>query len=157
MLSNHLINYSTNEAIDYIIKFTAIEPNQLPIGIDIPVIDIVIETSTEFENIKNSAYSLLQITKIIYEYALINEAVYYFYCSNKSILKSKSKESFSNQEFRSLLFSRMFEKNNDKLFFNHKIEIIDLENGNHYIHLISKFENIKTINLISEMIDEFQK
>jgi hypothetical protein len=157
MLSNHLINYSTNEGIDYIIKFTVIEPNQLPIGIDIPVIDIIIETSTEFEDIKNSAYSLLQITKIIHQYALINDAIYYFYCSNKSILKSKSKENFSNQEFRSLLFSRMFEKNNDKLFFNHKIRIVDIENGSHYIHLISKFENIKTINLISEMINEFQK
>ena len=81
MAENVDIPYSTNEGIDYLIRFTLFSKDRLPEEITIPVVDIVIETDADVNDIKNSAYSLMQITQIISDYAIENNAIYYCYCS----------------------------------------------------------------------------
>ncbi len=151
------ITYTTKEGIDYLIKFTSFPPNQLPIGIEIPVVDIVIETNANIETINNSATSLLQISQIISDYAMQHDAIYYCYCSDKPIKKSKNKIHLNHQQYRSLLFFTMFEKHNIANFLNRTVIIDDPERGNHYIHLMSRLKNEKIIDLISQTLNGFDK
>lgn len=157
MAENVDIPYSTNEGIDYLIRFTLFSKDRLPEEITIPVVDIVIETDADVNDIKNSAYSLMQITQIISDYAIENNAIYYCYCSDKPIKKADGKKHLSNQEYRSLLFCKMFEKNNNSDFINKSVVINDLQKGNHHIHLIAKLENEYMVNLISDTLSQFDK
>ncbi len=157
MAENVDIPYSTNEGIDYLIRFTLFSKDRLPEEITIPVVDIVIETDADVNDIKNSAYSLMQITQIINDYAIENNAIYYCYCSDKPIKRADGKKHLSNQEYRSLLFCKMFEKNNNSDFINKSVVINDLQKGNHHIHLIAKLENEYMVNLISDTLSQFDK
>ncbi len=157
MAENVDIPYSTNEGIDYLIRFTLFSKDRLPEEITIPVVDIVIETDADVNDIKNSAYSLMQITQIISDYAIENNAIYYCYCSDKPIKRADGKKHLSNQEYRSLLFCKMFEKNNNSDFINKSVVINDLQKGNHHIHLIAKLENEYMVNLISDTLSQFDK
>ena len=102
----------------------------------------------------NSA-TLLQITSIIKEYLNENDVVLYCYCDDKAINKSKNKENVTPQEYRSKLFSVIFEKEADAKFINNRIII----NGDtdHYIHLIAQKKNSAHIDLISNELLKLQK
>lgn len=157
---DYVIPYSTSLGVNYIIKFSPFDKSVLPddIDIDIKVIDIVIGTDTESKEIKNTAGSLSKISKLISEYINTNEGVYYFYCSEKPINRSKRKSHLTNQEYRSLLFLKMFEKENRNGFYlNKRIVINDPDNQHHYIHLMSKCAYKKSVNLISEHLKEYDK
>ncbi|SCY98740.1 hypothetical protein [Flavobacterium caeni] len=157
MAVNVDIPYSTNEGIDYLIRFTVFPEEKLPEGIHIPVVDIVIETNAEVNDIKNTAFSLIKITQIISNYALEHDAIYYCYCSSNPIKRSEKKADLTHQEYRSILFCKLFEKNNNPDFVNRTVIINDPEQGNHYIHLISRLKNNDMINLISETLNTFDK
>ena len=157
MAENIDIPYTTNEGIDYLIKFTLFPADRLPEKITIPVVDIVIETDTDINDIKNSAYSLMQITQIISDYAIENNAIYYCYCSDKPIKRAERKKHLTHQEYRSLLFCKMFEKNNNSDFINKTVIVNDVQKGNHHIHLITKLENEYMVNIISETLSQFDK
>ena len=155
-----IIPYSTNLGINYLIKFSPFDKSVLPdnINIEIKIIDIVIETDATPKEIRNNAGSLIKISKLINEYVDSNNGIYYCYCSDKPIERSKRKLHLTNQEYRSLLFLKMFEKeNNNDLYINKRIIINDPQNGHHYIHLISKIENKKTVMLISEHLKKHNK
>lgn len=151
------IPYSTKEGIDYLIKFTPFSSEKLPENINIPIVDIVIETNAESHKITNSAHSLMQITQIISDYALNNNAIYYCYCSDKPVKRAERKKHLSNQEYRSLLFSKMFQKNNNASFINKIVVIKDSEKGNHYIHLITNVQNENMLGMLAELLFKFEK
>jgi hypothetical protein len=127
MAINADIPYSTNQGIDYLIRFTVFPKESLPKGINIPVVDIVIETNAEVNDIKNTAFSLIKITNIISEYILEHDAIYYCYCSSNPIKKSAKKTDLTHQEYRSLLFCKMFEKNNNPDFVNRTLLLMILK------------------------------
>ena len=151
------IPYSTKEGIDYLIKFTLFPKDKLPEEIKIPIVDIVIETDASVDDISNSAFSLLQITQIIHDYAIEHNAIYYCYCSDKPIKRSKTKAHLNHQEYRSKLFCKMFEKNNNSDFINRTVIISDPQKGNHHIHLITKLENEYFVDIISNLLNELDK
>lgn len=101
MALNTNIPYTTKEDIEYLIRFTLFEEEHVPEGVNLPIVDIVIEANASFEEISNSASSLFRITQIICEYAMINDAIYYCYCSDKPIKRSKNKSHLTHQEYRS--------------------------------------------------------
>lgn len=129
----------------------------MPKNINVPVVDIVIETDSDINEIKNTAYSLIQITKIISDFAQLNDVIFYCYCSDKPIKRAERKKYLSHQEYRSQLFCKMFEKSKNLDFINRIVIINDAQKGNHYIHLISKLENENIVNLISDSLQEFDK
>ena len=88
MLENTDIPYSTKECVDYLIKFSLFSSDKIPDFINVPIIDIVIETYSDVDAIKNSAHSLIQITKKISEFVIKNDAIYYCYCSDKPIKRN---------------------------------------------------------------------
>ena len=102
------IPYSTKEGINYLIKFTHFHNDKLPEGISIPVIDIVIETDADIKDINNSAFSLLQLTKIIHDYAVNHDAIYYCYCSDKPIKRSDRKLHLNHQEYHNIIMVLIF-------------------------------------------------
>ena len=157
MATNIDIPYTTKEGIDYLIKFTLFPQDKLPDEVTIAVVDIVIETDSNINDIKNSAYSLIQITNIISDYAKENDAIYYCYCSDKPIKRADRKQHLSHQEYRSQLFCKMFEKSKNFDFINKTVIINDTQRGNHHIHLIAKLENEYMVNLISNSLSEFDK
>lgn len=151
------IPYTTSGGIDYLIKFTAFDPDRLPEGINVTLIDIVIETDAPSGAIDNNAHSLLQITKIILEYMRDKDAILYSYCSDRPIKKSKRNLHQSHQEFRSNLFSAMFSLNNAPDFINKVIVINDPDSSHHYLHLIGNIKFQRDIDFIANKLQEFDK
>lgn len=89
--------------------------------------------------------ALLYLTKLVLDFLKENKCIIYFYADYSPIKKSKNHSTLSNQEFRSQLFSTLFEKLKYQTIkkkgeFNYILRttaIKDQENGNHFITLIS--------------------
>jgi hypothetical protein len=142
----------TKEGYNYLISFSKFPTENLP-KLTIPVVDLTISVENNV-GVNNSA-TLLQITSIIKEYLNENDVVLYCYCDDKEVNKSKNKENITPQEYRSKLFSAMFEKEADANFINSRIIITG--DTVHYIHLIAKKKNSAHIDLISNELLKLQK
>ena len=142
----------TKEGHNYLISFSSFQTENLP-QITIPIVDLTISVENNV-GINNGA-TLLQITSIIKNYLNENDVVLYCYCDNKAIIKSEKKADLTPQEYRSRLFSAMFEKDADVNFINSRIIIIG-ETDN-FIHLIAHKKNSAHIDLISKELLKLQK
>lgn len=152
------VPYTTKEGIEYLIQFILFEEDKVPDDINLPIVDIVIQTNADFSEINNNISSLLQISKIICDYMNEHDAVYYCYCSEKPIKRHKNKSHLSHQEYRSQLFCALFDKQNNTDFISKVVIIEDsMHNIEHYIHLISKSEHENSIDIISEKLSAFDK
>jgi hypothetical protein len=149
-----IIPLETKEGHEYLIKFNPLDPNVIPQGVAIPVIDIAIERVNHIQD-TNNAKTLFQIAGIISNYMVDNDVILYCYCDSASI--NKRNPDLLNQEFRSLLFIKMFEKQNNRNYLNEQIIIDDPDNGAHYIHLFSRVRNKGAIDLIAKSLQEFNK
>jgi len=149
-----IIPLLTKEGYEYAIKFDVFYPDAVPASINIPVIDITIELLSEVNPV-NNAKTLFYISEIINNYMAENDVVLYCYCDNAPIQKGKNKTDITNQEFRSLLFIKMFEKQNNEEYLNEQIIINDEANGDHYIHLFSKLHNKPYIDIIATELQNF--
>jgi len=157
MVYDQEIPYTSEDNVNYLIRFSAFPADKLPEGINLPVVDIVIETDADFKVISNSRASLSKMVNIILDYADKNNVVLYCYCSDKAIKKSKNNEEQTNQQFRSNLFSAMFKMNKSEKFLNKVVVIHDLNAGHHYLHLITKVENKHVIDEISIQLSKLDK
>ncbi|GGB84097.1 hypothetical protein GCM10007424_25140 [Flavobacterium suaedae] len=151
-----IIPLSTKEGHQYLIKLESFQPNILPEDITVPVINITIELVNEVVEI-NNIRTLLQIASEINRFADDKEVILYCYCDKGVIQKRKGKEHISNQQFRSMLFTKMFEKQNQEKYINEKIIIKDVNQGDHYIHLFAKVQNKPTVEVIAQKLEEFNK
>jgi len=156
MALNRVVPYTTNDGINYLIKFSVFKAEVLPEQITLPVVEIIIETNSTHDNIYNDISTIKRLLHIVLEYIHENDVVFYFYCNNKPIKKSEKNIHLSHQEFRSNLFSAMFQLDKTNRFTN-KLVIINDQDGNHYIHLITKIEFEETANLIMEELKKFDK
>lgn len=154
MAVDQIISLESKEGHEYLIKLDRLDPAILPDRINIPVVNITIEKVNGVDTI-NNAKTLFQITQAIAGYAFENDVVLYCYCDSAPI--SKRNPEMSSQEFRSLLFIKMFEKQNNNEYLNEQIIIDDPENGNHYIHLFSRMHHKDTIEIIASKLLEFNK
>lgn len=142
------------EGHQYLIEYSAFDKNLITDNLfrtDLDVVNLVITNSNEFEGI-NNAHTLFKISQSIKEYLEENNVILYAYCDNKEIIRSKKNLKMLPQEFRSSLFSSMFNRKSNRLFINERIIISDPENGDHYIHLISREENRDQIEAIANMV-----
>jgi len=154
MALSTVIPLTTKEGFEYLLNFTEFEKSALPDDIDIPLVDVTIEARIPMEQY-NNAGTLFNMSSFIKGFLEEHNVIIYFYCSKDDILKSPSKDSFSNQEYRSHLFDTMFLRSEkDGIYINEKI-IIDDNNEKHFIHLMSISENEKYFNKISTTILSF--
>lgn len=148
------IPYTNIFGVNYLIEFSEFKKEILPeeLQINLSIIEVVITTESDLKDIKNNASTLLKISDLISEYMRSNDYIYYFYCSNAPIFRSNKNSKMNNQEFRSSLFSKMFEKSNKDNFLVNKITVIeDSIYGDHYIHLITNYKNQRIIDFISKI------
>jgi hypothetical protein len=152
------IPYTTKEGIEYLITFKYFAPEHIPLGINVPIIDIAIITTADIDLINNSSTDIFEIGNIIYDQANKVDAVYYCICSDKQIKKNIKREHLSHQQYRSHLFSALFLKcNKGNLYSNRLVVIDDPNTNNHYIHLIATEKNSANVDLISEELRGFDK
>lgn len=63
----------------------------------------------------------------------------------------------SPQEYRSILFSKIFERSNQGNYREKIVRISDPENGDHFISLIFRVENQNVIKKIKEDLKYMEK
>lgn len=154
MALDRIVPLQTREGHKYLIKFNSFNLDVIPDEITVPIIDITIEKVNDLAE-TNNAGTLFQIAAIIKDYTIENDVILYCYCDTAPIAK-RSPETL-NQEFRSLLFIKMFEKQANDEYLNEQIIINDPANGDHYIHLFSKIHNKPFIELIASEFQRFDK
>lgn len=154
MALDRIVPLQTREGHKYLLKFNSFNLHVIPDGITVPIIDITIEKVNDLAE-TNNAGTLFQIAAIIKEYAVQNDVILYYYCDTAPIVKRSNE--VLNQEFRSLLFIKMFEKQANDEYLNEQIIINDPVNGDHYIHLFSKIHNKPSIDLIASELQRFDK
>lgn len=150
------IPYVTKTGIQYLIEFRT--DSQKYEGVNIPVIGVSLITNSNHEEIKNDAGALLEIATIMMQQANKVDAVYYCICSDAKINKSKKRLHLSHQQYRSHLFSAMFNKLNSKDDYSSKEVVIDdPEVNHHYIHVISLNKNQKELEAVESQLRNFDK
>lgn len=119
------IPFVTEEGYEYLVSFTEFSSK----GIDykIPIVDISITLmSGNIEN--NSIKTLNKFTDTIDDYLKQHNVVLYYYCDTAPIkMRANRKAIFLPQEFRSKLFSSMFNQRNFENYILKEIRITDTE------------------------------
>ena len=155
MSLEQVIALQTAEGHDYLIKFSQFKNVDLPNGINIEIVDVVIARLTDAG--RNNASTLFAICNLIKEYLETNDVVLYCYCDQKEIDRSVKRQGMLPQEFRSELFSTLFHKCSNTNYTNTKIIIADNDNGDHYIHLIAHNNNAAQVDTIAAQLRRFHK
>jgi hypothetical protein len=156
MALDQVIPLTTKEGHQYLIEFFITnELIILPESIDIKIANVAITLISGAG--MNNASTLFQISGIMKEYLNQNDVVLYCYCDQKEIARGVKNITISPQRYRSLLFSRMFDRKNDDNFINNPIIIADEVHGDHYIHLISKKSNQSNIHAIEKELMKLNK
>lgn len=131
----------------------------LPVQSDIEVIDLALVTNDKISIINNPG-TLNKIASILFDFLEENDVILYFYCSKSSINKSIKKENISNQQYRSILFSRMYDRvstNYPSKYIHKPIILEDPEDGDHYIHLIAKKRHDDKLEAFEKEFDALRK
>lgn len=109
-----------------------------------------------------SLKTLTKITSVIANAFLENpNAILYFYCDDLTMLPSV-KDAMTPQEYRSRLFSALFDryvtKHNISDIFNFPIKINDVEGTPMYIHLFARDCHRRYVEIIGkDLIDNYSK
>ncbi|QPH40645.1 hypothetical protein [Pedobacter endophyticus] len=138
-----IIPLTTKEGHNYLIQFEFIGKEHIPQSVKADVVDVLI--SVENNVGINNGSTLSQFASILKEFLVENNVVLYCYCDHAEIIRAR-KQSMSPQEYRSKLFSAMFDKQNNSDYINQLIIIND--EVDHYIHLISLKENEEDVVLL---------
>ncbi len=155
MALDEVYSLTTKEGHEYKIGFSAFDIFKLPENVNKDVVDVTI--AIEDNKGINNASSLFQISAIIKDYLSKNDVILYCYCDTRYIERSILHQEISSQEYRSLLFQRMFNRASNNGFINKPIILTDLNDMNHCIHLISSIDNLEDIEALSNEILKMQK
>ncbi|MBQ0073924.1 MAG: hypothetical protein KBT34_06995 [Prevotella sp.] len=98
-----------------------------------------------------------EISKFIANVFLTNDVIFYYVCDDLNEIPNANR-SISPQEYRSRLFSRMF----DRYINSHGVEglvdtpiiIKDAVGNNQYVHIISRDIHIASVNYLVNFIEE---
>lgn len=155
MALDEIYSLTTKEGHHYKIGFSTFNLLHLPENLKKEVADVVIAVKDN-KGI-NNANTLFQFAKIIKDYLHKRDVILYCYCDNKEIERAKAHHYLAPQEYRSILFQKMFDRASNKDFISRPITLIDGNNEIHCIHLISRIENSKDIDILSFEIFKLQK
>lgn len=149
------IPFITEEGYQYLVKFIEFTANDMDYGI--PIIDVSITLMSA--NIEANSIKTLNIfVEIIIDYLTQHNVILYYYCDTSAIkMRNNRQYKLLPQEYRSKLFSSMFNKRNFKNYVLAEIKINDIERGDHFTSLISTTKNIDKIRLIEEDLEKFNK
>lgn len=149
------ITFTTDEGYEYLIRFTEFPQNNFEYSICIVDVSIIL-MSDGVE--KNSSKTLLFFSNSINEYLQKNDVILYYYCDTSEIqMRNNRNTKMLPQEFRSKLFSAMFDQRNFENYILKEIKVSDPTNGDHYLSLISHIKNTSRIEQIEQDILKFNK
>src|SRR5690606_6960634 len=110
----HVYPLTCKEGHRYLIQFSVIDKSVIENNLDNlekEVVDLVITLDGKLEGI-NNASTLSQMSHVIKEYLEENNVILFAYCDHAEIQRNKKNKAMSPQEFRSCLFSLMFDRKN---------------------------------------------
>ena len=146
-----------SEGHQYLLRLT--DCRNLPIESTIVIIDIALISMSKIDVI-NNAGTLNRIASILFNFLEENDVILYFYCSKDPIKKRYNRDEMSYQQYRSSLFTSMFERitrYHKGEFVNRSIILKDTVYGDHYIHLISKKKYFNKLDKLEAEINRFNK
>jgi len=156
---NVFIPVTTIEGYEYLLEFSSFNNIYTPKNVDIEIVDITLKLVKGNYQV-NNAGTLSLISFIVSDFMESNDVILYFYCDVKDIKRRNN--AISPQKYRSLLFSKIFEKElnhnkNADSYVNKIIILKDTHDDEHYIHLISKSKNEAQINTIILELNKLNK
>lgn len=148
---NQSFPLSTKEGHQYLITFQQFHIDTAE-PLDVPVVNVIIGLEYATDSYNNGG-TLNQIAACINDYINANDVILFCYCDKGDIKRSGRRTEISNQEYRSMLFDKMFNKQNNPSCVNRKFIIEASQEEKHYIHLIHKVEHHHSINIIAAEVD----
>jgi len=155
MSLNKSFTINSTEGHEYVLGFSSFDSILLPDSITKKVIEVVIAIE-DYKGI-NNAKTLFTFTKHIKSFLAKNDVILYSYCDNKHIERGERHQHLTPQEYRSLLFQTMFNKDNSEEFINKPIELTDVSNEKHYIHLFARAESRVELEIASNGLYKLNK
>jgi len=148
------LTFTTSQGSIYLIDFTLLEIN--PLVDEIDVYDLLLKQ--ESYNGQQNYEVLNFLGNEVPAFLEKNDGIIYFYCDNSEIKKNTRNAHLSNQEFRNRLFSAMFERRKVNARINgnafdfvlRNIQIKDPVNGDHFISLISKMNQLESLQKLAD-------
>ena len=153
MADDIVIPYTSSVGSQFLINFKEFESQE---DFSIPVIDVSLILVVDKEEAIGMK-DLIAISRIVRDFLNDNKIVLYYYCDHSSddIFISERHETMSPQEFRSNLFSSIFNFINVANFVKDQIIIGDKNSADaHYISLITKVEDKSSLTEISVKVQE---
>jgi len=146
--------FTTVFGVRYLLIFTEFSDST---DFNFPVIDISLVCEDDIEQ-ANDIDVLITVNRFIKKYLTDHkDAILYYYCDTAPIIRSSKNEHLSNQEYRQILFDRMFELARFKNAIKKSIVITDLEEGNHFINLISHSNMASAIEELASNVEDLKK
>lgn len=153
----HEFPFYSSQGTEYVIRFSLSEGDlPLPESLTVPVytLDLVLINKHSTLSFKD----FCQISKIIENFLHENDIIIFYYCDDKPIKRSKKNSFLTNQEYRSLLFGKMFNRAANTSYLKKDFKIDDNINGDHYISMISSKKNhLEIARIESNFKKEFAK
>lgn len=154
---NVTIPIECEEGHQYLLKLT--DCRNLPIDTTVEVVDITLASVGGFDVI-NNAGTLHKIASTLLYFLEENDVVLYFYCSKDPIKIRRNRVEVPYQEYRSMLFTSLFERiayKHKARFINRQIVLKDNVYGDHYIHLMAKEQHTPMVARLEEQLNSFIK
>lgn len=150
--------YKSIEGHEYLIKLESLDKTIFPSDLDIEVVGVILEVVNDLK-IPNSRTTLNALSRIIINFLNENDnIVLYYLCDKDCDIISRMhprREGVTPQEYRNMIFSKMFEcafrNSNENQYIDKPIEI-NSEDEIYYIHLICRNHHCKYLDSIEETI-----
>ena len=146
-----IIPFRSKDGNQYLIEFKIFDS-----GIDfgIPIIDVSL-VLVEAKSKNNLISELFYISNIVDSYLRDNDVVLYFYCDNSEIDRSEKNKHILPQQYRSMLFDRLFKKKMKDHLIKRDIVIGDLNTND--IHCISLISTISHERILTKIFHEVNR
>lgn len=129
-----------------------VELSEMPgFDFEFQIVDIVLIRISGVE--PTSFQQLSEITNAIGKEIIKNNLITYYYCDTSEIIK-RHKE-YSPQEYRALLFDRLYKRHHSANLI--KADIIIEADITHYISLITTVKNADTLELLKTEIESYSE
>lgn len=141
----------------YLLKLT--DCKNIPIDSTIEIVDIALISMSKIEII-NNAGTLNRIASILFNFLDENDVILYFYCSKDPIKQRDTRGKMSYQQYRSFLFTSMFDRttrHHKGEFINKSIILKDMIYGDHYIHLVAQSKHSDKLDKLEGELNTFNK
>lgn len=151
-MENELFSFSTKTGNEYIIQFTPVELDFIKTPFSLPVVDVSLIARSKVDINNFQTFSV--IIDRIQTYIINNDCILYYYCDHTEI--ERRDKSITPQCFRHKMFNVLLERADNKNIIKESI-IIDDEEGDHYISILSTLEHKDNLEKVLTYVSDIKK